>query len=189
MRYLVAISLPEPWRTELSQVQDHLRTPTWRNTMDPHITLLAPDRPVTSVEQAAYDFATCALPVSAFTISAHTIGRFDRRHHSTLTLVPNEHAPLQQLFQALLLANTWQDPGTSTRRTYEPHITLANQLDPQQGDAAETYLRRLHLNVSFLCDAIQLFCKQTAWPKWQVVASRLLPQQQLDANGNHKQPK
>jgi 2'-5' RNA ligase len=171
MRYFVAITLPEPSYSSLARLQDRLQPPHWRRTIGPHITLLAPDRPLSNPEAAgpAFSAIVAALPVASFSITAEDVLVFSRRHYHTLVLQAEPKARLMRLFDQLVSVASWQQVAASTKRPYEPHITLANGLNTSQLAAARQQLAQP--TVSFTCDRLTLFAKQAAWPAWQPLAT------------------
>jgi 2'-5' RNA ligase len=170
IRYMVAILIPEPAATELRHVQDSFRPPQWRITMDPHITLLAPDHPKVSADEAAAAFEARGLSKPAFDITAANINGFRRRRHTTLVLEASPIRPLADLATELQQDCAWQETATSTRRPYEPHITLVNQLPPPVADTLGK-IQDLKLSVGFKCTEVTLFAKKAAWERWQALSS------------------
>jgi 2'-5' RNA ligase len=174
MRYLVAIPVPEPWRSTLTEVKRAFRPTGWRDTMDPHITLLAPDHPLLPFDEAAAAFVSAELKMSHFIITANQPDHFSRRHHRTLVLRAEPQATLAKLFFSLTSASVWQSTLASTRRDYVSHITIANQLPILTAPEAETALTKLALSVVFDCRLITLYAKRSNWPKWQELAHKQL---------------
>lgn len=175
IKYLVAIPIPEPWVSQLAGLKAQFRPPGWRDTMEPHITLLAPDRPRLPSATAATNFASIGLGLRAFPVRFGAIGAFERRHATTFVLLPGSRAQLTDLFAAIFKLATWQDTTASTKRPYEPHITLANQVPVTAAPHVRSDLDRLSLDFEFACDTIALYQKEANWPKWQELARYRLP--------------
>jgi 2'-5' RNA ligase len=174
MKYLVAIPIPEPWLSKLIQIKSDFRPDGWRDTMDPHITVLAPDQPLLDPERAAKAFGDTTFGIRPFDVQFRRIERFSRRQLHTLVLRPDPEAPLTQLFQAVVAKCTWQSTKASTKREHVSHITIANQLPNALTGQAEARIKALRLNVSFRCDKLTLYAKQAKWPQWQPLATRQL---------------
>ena len=142
--------------------------------MDPHITVLGPDRPRLSPEQAAAAFTAAPIASGAFRVRFAHIGTFRRRHSSTLILLPDSKSYFHQLFESTRNAATWQDTITSLKRPYEPHITLANQVHEAAAPRIREQLLELNLEPEFTLDCVSLYAKQAHWPRWQLLAERPL---------------
>jgi 2'-5' RNA ligase len=138
--------------------------------MDPHITLLAPGRPKLPPEQAADAFRTMSLKTSPFMLKAHILGHFSRSGKHTLVLKVGPPSALHRLFRELITNAAWRDIADSTRRPYEPHITLANQLPESAAGIAAKRLRVAQPSLEFLVTSVVLYQKETSWPKWSVLA-------------------
>jgi 2'-5' RNA ligase len=175
MRYFVAIPIPQPHLSMLTDVKQRFLPPTWHDTIDPHITLLAPDLPLLSFEEAAKAFHTAALTSSGFTIQASRLDRFVRHGRHTLVLRPEPQDWILDLFNELLKVTSWQRTNASTKREYVSHITLANQLTEKSADLAEAELSNQNLSVQFSCNTLTLYAKQPSWTRWQELASKTLP--------------
>jgi 2'-5' RNA ligase len=138
--------------------------------MAPHVTLMAPDRPLMLPGAAASAFAALDLGLPAFTTRFNTVSIFERRHTSTFVLLPQSRSPLATLFAAVLTHANWQATTASTRRPYEPHITLANQVPGSTAPSLRTDLTDLNLDIEFPCTTIALYQKEASWPQWQELA-------------------
>lgn len=171
MRYFVAIPIPEPGRSRLLGIKAQFRPAGWRDTMDPHITILAPGRPAQDPDEASKTFASSGLEVPSFHIFAHRLQRFTRHRRHTLVLAPDNPDALTNLFIAVLAKCKWQETSASTRRQYQPHITLVNQVSDAQLAVIENQLSALDPGVEFNCQTLTLYAKQTKWPSWQPLQS------------------
>jgi len=143
--------------------------------MDPHITLLAPDHPRLPSAKAAAAFASMGLGLCAFPIRFSSIGAFERRHATTFVLLPESRVLLTDLFASVLEHAAWQDTAASTKRSYEPHITLANQVPATSAPHVRSDLDRLNLNIGFVCNTVALYQKEANWPQWQELARYPMP--------------
>ena len=142
--------------------------------MDPHITLLAPDRPTLPTDNASASFKNLELDQPPFLIRAHRLHRFSRHHRHTLVLVPANPTPLTHLFNAVIAGCGWQETSASTRRVYQPHITLVNQVHDHQLALIESRLKNPNLTVGFECTELVLYAKQARWPAWHELEHHLL---------------
>jgi 2'-5' RNA ligase len=174
MKYLVAIPVPQSAASLLSAIKERLRPVHWRETMPPHITLLAPGAPLMDPADAVAAFSGAALPESNFTWHTRGVTRFNRRHRTTLVITPDDPLPLQRLFDQLVRNAPWQNTDTSTGRNFEPHITLINQLPTEDLPAATAVLESCDLGISFTPEHLCLYHKQTSWPEWKVLAIKPL---------------
>ena len=171
MRYFVAIPIPEPLRSQLAAVKASVRPPGWRDTMDPHLTVLAPSRPLLPLAEAGLAFSAIELRIPPFNITAHHAQRFSRHRRHTLVLVPNDATRLTDLFNTLIAQCTWQETAASIKRPYQPHITLAHQVPDHQLSQVEAALTSNTLTVDFECTQVVLYHKQASWPRWQELRS------------------
>src|SRR6266404_146226 len=102
MKYLVAIPIPEPYCSTLLDLKRLHRPQGWKDTIDPHITLLAPDQPLLPIDEAATAFAKILLSSPRISIRASRIGSFQRKHTRTLVLIAEPALQLRRLFRALV---------------------------------------------------------------------------------------
>jgi 2'-5' RNA ligase len=170
IKYLVSLPIPEPAESLIADIKSSLKPLEWRDTMDPHITVLAPGDPLLSEDEAAKAFRKACAGLHGISIGATQLRHFARRNHRTIYLKPMPAKPLQSLFETLLDQATWQEIGASIRRPYYPHITLVTQLPTGPAIEAEEELQALNLDLSFKLTKVCLYAKQKSWPKWQVVA-------------------
>jgi 2'-5' RNA ligase len=167
---MVAILIPEPTRSRLMDIQNQLKPEAWRITMDPHITLLAPDRPKLPTEEVARSFSNLSLP-HRFSISTSGLLHVTRHQRHTLVLSVAPLDRLHELYGMVVSSCDWQDVAASNRRSYQPHITLFNQLNSEQLRQANARLGTQDLVFEFSCQTITLFAKQTSWPTWRPLAT------------------
>lgn len=146
--------------------------------MEPHITLLAPDHPLLEPGEARATFTTLELGIAPFRISAHRLHRFSRHHRHTVVLAPDNPVPLTHLFNTLITSCTWQETMASARRSYQPHITLVNQVPEDRLKNIERQLEAIKPTINFECRELVLYAKQTRWPAWQELARLSLGEKQ-----------
>ena len=174
MKYLVALPLPEPVSSQIADIKDRLRPANWHDTMPPHITILTPDSPLLPLEQAVTAFRLLSPKVNAISIRASRTSRFTRGQRHTLVLLPDDPSELRRLYHHLIREAAWQSTAASTRRPFEPHITLADQLADESITNAESFVKQQGLHVSFVADRICLYRKARYWRSWQMVTQLCL---------------
>lgn len=175
IKYLVALPIPEPALGFLADIKESLRPTGWRDTMAPHITVLAPDTPLMPETEAALAFMRACSDLQGFRVRANQLRHFARRDQRAIYLRPLPSKPLLELFDKLLNRATWQEVVASTRRPYHPHITLVTQLPTLDAIDAEEQLQSLNIDINFDCTKICLYAKQKNWPKWKVLVECPLP--------------
>ena len=168
--YLVAIKVPAPYKEQLQTLQASLRPAEWRITMEPHITLLAPGRPLCDPEEAVTQFRILRLAIPPFTITSSRTTMFERRHHSTVILEVHPKPALKLLVSKLVAASTWQVTSATTKRPHIPHITLVNQVPVQRRTQTIQDLKSVKISIHFECTSITLFAKESRWPHWTELA-------------------
>jgi 2'-5' RNA ligase len=139
--------------------------------MDPHITVLAPDTPLVPANEAIDLFCRLELPATPFSITAHTLTVFERRHSRTFVLAAEPKLKLQELFATITKQTSWQNTGQSRKYPYEPHVTLVNQVPADTWETIYRGLARAKPSLSFECRTICLYTKAARWPRWQLLAS------------------
>lgn len=175
IKYLVALPIPEPTLGFLADIKESLRPAGWRDTMDPHITVLAPDAPRLPEDEAIDAFMRAASDLNGFSLRASQLRHFARRDHRAIYLRPLPVKPMIDLFDAILDRATWQETDSSTKRPYHPHITLVTQLPTQEAIEAEEQLQSLKLDLQFGCTKVCLYAKQKTWDRWKVLVESPLP--------------
>jgi 2'-5' RNA ligase len=174
IKYMVAIVIPEPSYSQLSDIQDRLRPPNWRITIGPHITLLPPDRPLVDPDEAARRFAALVIPTRAFVSTASRILKFDRGSKHTLALEPSPRSKIKSLRRRLEKNCDWQQVSQPSKHPYAPHITLVNQIDDAGLRHAQEQLQSMALSSEFYCQRVALYCKEASWPKWKLLTQKML---------------
>jgi 2'-5' RNA ligase len=174
IKFLVAIPIPEPELGIIAGIKASLRPEGWHDTINPHITLLAPDRPLMSFDDAAKSFQTAFSESTEFLIRAKLVKHFAHRNHRVLFFSPTPKAPLLKLYRTALNRSPWQETTASIKRAYYPHITLASHLPTNKSIQIEEELQALRLDLQFNCTKICLYAKQQNWQRWQQVAESTL---------------
>jgi 2'-5' RNA ligase len=170
IKYLVALPIPEPAQSMVADIKANLKPAEWRDTMDPHITVLAPDRPLMPKGEAADSFLKACVGLQGFTVQTTQLRHFTRRNSRIIYLRLLPDLPIQNLFKIILDKTSWQDTLASEKRPYHPHITLVNQLPTNEAVEAEEELHALNIELSFTCTKVCLYAKQQSWPQWEALA-------------------
>lgn len=175
IKYLVALPIPEPTLGLLTDIKESLRPAGWRDTMEPHITVLAPDTPLLAEDEAVTSFMRACSDLRGFNVRASQLRHFARRNQRAIYLKPLPMKPLMELFDTMLDRATWQKTDASTKRSYHPHITLVTQLPTEAAVEAEEQLQSLNLDFRFECSKVSLYAKQKTWAEWKVLVESPLP--------------
>jgi 2'-5' RNA ligase len=171
MRYLVAIMVPEPYRTRLRQLQAQHGPKRWHLTLDPHITLLPPSEAHLEPAAAVRAFEALA-PTLSLQITAQQLGRFDHPDSHVLYLAAEPVHQLRDLSQHLYQAAIWQDVQPRPWPGFTPHITLANMLHDSEVESCWQALQQLSFHdITFSVSGVTLLGRESGQAQWQVLAT------------------
>jgi 2'-5' RNA ligase len=171
---MVAIPVPEPHSEFLTGIQNAFRPRTWRVTMGPHITLIPPSRPTLTKADAISAFLSANLPQKPILVKSTQLDQFVRSSRRTLVLRLSPKDPIRALVQRLQGQTKWQEIPATQKHEFVPHITLANQLGPEDADRVLSALAAINLNVAFQGNHVVLYEKESSWLNWQPIAEKFL---------------
>jgi len=163
--YLIAITIPEPYYTELQTIQDEFAVVAWKKRIGSHITLFRPFQIETgTVNDVVNGLTTVAQKFKPFQIRASKIDTFK---HDNLVIyakveLSQELAWLQE--DILDTIKQYTELQSDDYDAYHPHITLANKLTPAVFDDFLPKIKHKFQKFDFACSEFTLFKVQdTAW--------------------------
>ena len=128
----VAISVPQPWRDELSAWRERVGDPEGAR-VPPHVTLLPPTQvPAARIEEIDEHLAATADGCAPFEIHLSGTGTFRPVSDVVFVVVATGIAQCEQL-ESLVRSGPL---GRDSRFPYHPHVTVAHDIDAAGLDAA-----------------------------------------------------
>jgi 2'-5' RNA ligase len=173
MKFLVAIMVPSPWREQIKALQLAHRSPRWKISLEPHITILPPAESRLELDQANEMFAHAQISLAPFTIRSGGLGRFA---DGPVQVIYNQIEPLDKLLELRRQLSNPLKPLADfrLRQSYTPHLTLSNRLTPAEADAAARQLIQTPLDFEFSCHKLTLLHKTPGLNHWQPTAELAL---------------
>jgi 2'-5' RNA ligase len=168
MLYAIALILPEPFRSELTEIQRRFKDPNWNITLPPHVTIVPPfslskGKSLSEIVDAV-SFTINAL--HCFNIGTGVIRKFNNKV-STIYLSVELSVELSELHSGI---NTILVPFINEISDYPkdfiPHVTLSGDVPESQAEEHFVKMKKLNLAKKFLCDKITLLKKSPEDKNW-----------------------